>query len=152
MQVEKIKAIREAAAAKGVPLVINARTDIYLMPIGDASTRYERTVERLRAYRKAGADCLFAPGLCDKETIGRLVRDLAAPVNILLSTGCPSIGEMEKIGVARVSTGAAAMRVALKALRNFARELNDGNYQHSMDEAISFGELNTLMARREPNN
>jgi 2-methylisocitrate lyase-like PEP mutase family enzyme len=152
LQVEKIKAIREAAAAKRVPLVINARTDIYLMPIGDENTRYERTVERLRAYRKAGADCLFAPGLCDKETIGKLVRDLEAPVNILLSTGCPSLRELEKMGVARVSTGSAAMRVALGALRSFGRELAEaGTFAKSLEDAVPFAELNALMARRTRN-
>jgi 2-methylisocitrate lyase-like PEP mutase family enzyme len=63
LQVEKIRAIREASAAAGVPLVINARTDIYLTPIGPAETRFERTVERLRAYAKAGADCVFSPAV-----------------------------------------------------------------------------------------
>jgi len=149
LQVEKIEAVREAAAAKGVPLVINARTDIYLMPIGDEKTRYERTLERLKAYRKAGADCLFAPGLCDKELIGKLVRDLGAPVNILLSTGCPPLRELEKMGVARVSSGSAAMRVALGALRRFSKELAGmGSYEESLKEAVPYGELNEMMARK----
>ncbi|GAC1702999.1 MAG: isocitrate lyase/phosphoenolpyruvate mutase family protein [Candidatus Acidiferrum sp.] len=146
LQVEKIGAIREAAAALGVNLVINARTDIYLMPIGDAGTRYERTVERLRAYRKAGADCLFAPGIHDTEIIGKLVRDLGAPVNILLSTGCPSLPELEKMGVARASAGSAAMRVALGALRRFAKELAEmGTCANSLDGAVPYAELNGMM-------
>lgn len=152
LQVEKIKAIREAAAADGVRLVINARTDIYLMPIGDENTRYERTVERLRVYRKAGADCLFAPGLCDKETIGKLVRDLGAPVNILLSTGCPSLRELEKMGVARASTGSAAMRVALGELRRFGKELAQaGTFAKALEEAVPYAELNGMMARKTRN-
>ena len=69
----------------GVPLVLNARTDIYLMPIGPSETRFERTVERLRAYRDAGADCLFAPGLKDADTIAKLVRALNGPLNILVT-------------------------------------------------------------------
>lgn len=59
LQVEKIRAICKATAALGVPVVVNARTDIYLIPIGEAATRFERTVERLRAYREAGAGCLL---------------------------------------------------------------------------------------------
>lgn len=150
LQVEKIAAVREAAADKGVPLVINARTDVYLMPIGEEKSRYERTVERLRAYRKAGADCLFAPGLCDKEFIGKLVRDLGAPVNILLSPGCPPLRELERMGVARVSAGAAAMRVALSALRRFGEELAEmGSCEESLKEAVTFGELNKMMARKK---
>ena len=68
LQVEKIGAIVEVSKSLGVPLVLNARTDVYLMPIGPAESRFERTVERLRAYRRAGADCLFAPGVQDRET------------------------------------------------------------------------------------
>src|ERR1700721_4673160 len=62
LQVKKIRAIRETSAALGVPLVINARTDVYLMPIGPTATRFERTVERRGAYADGGADCCFAPG------------------------------------------------------------------------------------------
>jgi 2-methylisocitrate lyase-like PEP mutase family enzyme len=105
LQVKNIRAIRETSAALGVPVVINARTDVYLMPIGPEATRFERTVERLRAYREAGADCLFAPGLCDREIIAKLVKALDAPLNILASQGCPSLDELEKMGVARVSAG-----------------------------------------------
>src|ERR1700675_1484862 len=74
LQVEKIRAIRETSASLGVSLVINARTDVYLMPIGPEATRFDRTVERLRAYRAAGADCLFAPGVSDRGLIEKLVK------------------------------------------------------------------------------
>src|ERR1700694_2525468 len=59
LQVEKIRAIRETASSLGVPIVLNARTDIYLMPIGPAETRFDRTVERLRGSRRAGAGRLL---------------------------------------------------------------------------------------------
>ena len=77
LQVNKIRAIRETAAALSVPVVINARTDIYLMPIGPADTRFERTVERLRAYRDAGADCLFVPGLSHQIRPPPITRPIA---------------------------------------------------------------------------
>jgi 2-methylisocitrate lyase-like PEP mutase family enzyme len=148
LQMERIGAIRETSASLGVPLVVNARTDIYLMPIGDASSRYERTVERLRAYRQAGADCLFAPGICDRETISGLIRDLAAPVNILLSASCPVLRDLEKIGVARASTGSAAMRAALGVLRRIANELREtGTYANLLEGAVPFPELNGMLAR-----
>jgi len=59
--------------------VINARTDIYLMPIVAEVTRFERTVERLRAYRAGGADCVFAPGVRERGLIEKLVKAVAAP-------------------------------------------------------------------------
>src|SRR5262249_2969358 len=114
LQIKKIQTIREVSkAAMGVPLVVNARTDVYLAPLGSEATRFEPTVERLRAYRQAGADCLFAPGLVDGPSIAKLVRAVDAPLNILLTTGCPSVNEMEQLGVARVSAGSGLMRSAL---------------------------------------
>src|SRR2546425_10740446 len=65
LQVERIRAAREAAAAAGVPIVINARPDAFLAGVGEPATRLAHGARRLGAYRDAGADCLFAPGVCD---------------------------------------------------------------------------------------
>ncbi|PYU84236.1 MAG: hypothetical protein DMG50_05515 [Acidobacteria bacterium] len=149
MQVEKIRAIRDTAASLGVPLVLNARTDTYLKPIGEAATRFERTVERLRAYRKAGADCVFAPGVSDRDTIVELVKAIAAPLNILISSGCPSLAELEGMGVARVSAGSAVMRATLGLVRRIGKELMEtGTYDSLFDGAIPFADLNRMMGRQ----
>jgi 2-methylisocitrate lyase-like PEP mutase family enzyme len=149
LQVKNIRAIRETAAAMGVPIVINARTDIYLMPIGPEATRFERTVERLRAYREAGADCLFVPGLCDREIIAKLVKALDAPLNILASQGSPSLDELEKIGVARVSAGSSAMRAAMGAFQRVAKDwLAHGSYDSLHQVTVPYNELNHMMARK----
>lgn len=149
LQVKKIKAIRETAAELGVPVVINARTDVYLMPIGPEATRFERTVERLQAYREAGADCLFAPGVTDRETIAKLVKALGAPLNILASPGCPSLEELEKLGVARVSAGSSAMRAAMGAFRQVAKDwLAHGSYDSLQKVTIPYAELNNMMAHK----
>jgi 2-methylisocitrate lyase-like PEP mutase family enzyme len=148
LQVKKIRAIRETSAALGVPLVINARTDIYLMPIGPEATRYDRTVERLHAYRDVGADCLFVPGLCDGEIIAKLVKALDAPLNILASQGCPSLDELEKMGVARVSAGSSAMRAAMGAFQHVAKDwLLHGSYHSLQQVTVPYAELNRMMAR-----
>jgi len=151
LQVQKIQAIRETASSSGVPLVLNARTDIYLMPIGPAETRFDRTVERLRAYRQAGADCLFAPGIQDSETIAKLARAFEAPLNILLSPGCPPLRELEKLGVARASAGSSAMRATLGLLRRIGKELMEaGTYSCLQDGAVPFAEVNQILARKKP--
>lgn len=151
LQVEKIRAIRRVGESLGVPVVLNARTDVYLMPIGPAETRFERTVERLRAYRDAGADCLFAPGLKDGETIAKLVQALHAPLNILVTAGSPTLPELEKMGVARASTGSAAMRATLGLTRRIARELlESGTYNSLLDGAIPFAEISEILARGKP--
>ena len=152
LQVRKIRAMKEASAKLGVPLVINARTDVYLMPIGPEATRFERTVERLRAYRDAGADCLFAPGVGDRSIIERLVKTLQAPLNILASSPrCPPLKELEKMGVARVSVGAAMMRATMGLVQRIATELRDhGTYSSLLQGGMSFKEATELLAKNAP--
>ena len=148
LQVEKIRTLREVSASLGVSLVINARTDVYLMPIGPEATRFERTVERLHAYRAAGADCLFAPGVRDLATIEKLVKAVGAPLNVLIQPGSPTIPELEKIGVARASAGSAVMRATLGLARHIGRELREqGTYASLFEGSIPFDEINELMAR-----
>ena len=148
LQMDKIRKIRDVSSSLGVPLVVNARTDMYLMPIGPAGTRFERTVERLRAYREAGADCLFAPGVRDAETIAKLVKAVKAPLNILLTPGCPSVKELEKMGVARASTGSGAMRATLGLVRRIAKELAEAGTSSALFEgAIPYAEVNSLLER-----
>lgn len=149
LQVEKIRAICETAKSLALHFVLNARTDIYLMPIGPEATRFERTVERLRAYRDAGAACLFAPGLYDRATIAKLVKAVEAPINILANPACPPIAELEKIGVARVSAGSGIMRAALGLVRRIGKDMLESRSCETMFAgAIPHAELNHLMQRR----
>jgi 2-methylisocitrate lyase-like PEP mutase family enzyme len=149
LQLEKIRAVREIANRVRVPLVLNARTDTYLLEIGEPAKRYHETVRRLSAYRDAGADCVFVPGLSDTATIGKLVADLKCPVNILVGPGSPSVPELSKLGVARVSLGAAPMRAALGHLRHIAEELKTSGTYAALDGAPSYGEMNLLMDRKK---
>lgn len=145
LQLEKIQAVRETATKAGVPLVLNARTDVYLEQIGSPESRYDETIRRLSAYRDAGADCVFAPGISDAPTIARLTKDLHCPINILAAPTTPSTRELQSLGVARVSIGSGAMRASLGTLRRFAEELKlTGSYKN-LDGAIPYSELNELM-------
>jgi 2-methylisocitrate lyase-like PEP mutase family enzyme len=145
LAVEKIKASRAAAVEMKAQIVINARTDIYLLPGGNPDADYSEAERRLIAFRDAGADCVFAPGLKDAETIARLVKAVACPLNILVVPGVPSIPELEKLGVARVSVGAGPMRATLGLLRRISEELKGPGTYSSMDGALSYAEVNTLM-------
>jgi 2-methylisocitrate lyase-like PEP mutase family enzyme len=147
LQLESIAALREAARAAGVPLVLNARTDVYLKEVGAAERRYDEALRRLAAFRDAGADCVFAPGMRDAETIGRLVRDLRCPLNILAGPGSPSVLELEKLGVARVSVGSASMRATLGLVRRMAEELRGAGTYRAMEGAPTFADLQRMMGR-----
>ncbi len=147
-QIGAIRNIIAVAKSAGVPLVLNARTDIFLAKLGDESTRFDRTVERLNAFHDAGADCLFAPGVTDAETIGRLASAVKGPLNILAGIGIPTIPELKKLGVRRLSVGSGTSRVALGALRCFVRQMRDeGTLTPLATEAVSYAEVQKLMTR-----
>ena len=142
-QTAMIRVIRGATPK----MVINARTDIFLNAIGDEATRFDRAVERLNAYRDAGADCLFAPGVRDRDTIARLVKSVRGPLNILATAGSPAIPELQALGVARVSVGSGPMRATLGLVDRIAKELRDqGSYKTMIESAIPYAEINRLLA------
>jgi 2-methylisocitrate lyase-like PEP mutase family enzyme len=141
-QLSRIRAIKAAT-----PVVLNARTDIFLAKHGGESTRFDRAVERLNAFHEAGADCLFAPGVADAETIGRLVNAVKGPLNILATVGTPSIPELKRLGVKRVSLGSGTHRVTLGKLQRFARRIRDeGTLTPLATEAIPYAEIQKLLA------
>jgi 2-methylisocitrate lyase-like PEP mutase family enzyme len=145
LQLERIRSIREAANQHDLALVLNARTDVYLLQVGDPAKRYDETVRRLSAFRDAGADCVFAPGVRDLEAIRRLVVDLSCPVNILAGPGSPSVSELAALGVKRISLGSGPMRATLGLLRRLAEEVKQAGTYSAMDGAPSHAEINTLM-------
>jgi 2-methylisocitrate lyase-like PEP mutase family enzyme len=140
-------AILREIRALGLPLVVNARTDIYLAGIGDPATRFARTVERLNAYREAGADCLFAPGVRDAATIAALAREVRGPLNILGVIDTPSAPELQRLGVARVSVGSGPARAALGLVRRIAIELREhGTYKAMLEGQLPYAEVNQMLS------
>lgn len=145
-QKELIVAVLEAAKSAGVPFVLNARTDIFLYGIGPVETRLRRAAERLNAFLEAGAQCVFAPGVKDSETIGQLARGVSGPLNILATVGTPPVAELRKLGVARVSVGSGPMRATLGFLGRLARELHDdGVFAMMTQGALPYSDANRLM-------
>lgn len=146
-QVALIQAIRAATAEWGIPLVINARVDVYLSGAGDAAAQFAETVRRANAYREAGADCVFPIGVHDATTIGQLVRAIRGPLNILAGPQTPTIPELANLGVARVSFGGGLASVALGAARRAAQELlQHGTFTGLAQEALPAGEFRRLFA------
>jgi 2-methylisocitrate lyase-like PEP mutase family enzyme len=145
-QVTLLKEIRALGDALDVPLVINARTDVYLLPGGDADSKVEQAAQRANAYLGAGADCFFPIGASDAPTIAALTRAINGPINVLAGSKTPSIAELARLGVARVSFGSGPMRAALGYLRAVSQELHDeGTYTRLLQGAISGNELRQLV-------
>jgi 2-methylisocitrate lyase-like PEP mutase family enzyme len=147
--INRVRAAREAANSVGVSIVINARTDVYLLGIGEPDTRLDHAIRRANAYRKAGADCLFLPAVTRRADIERIVPALDGPLNLLAFPGIPTIPELERLGVARLSVGTRLALNAMSALKKTVAELlSTGTYESMLAGDITFAEANRLMANR----
>jgi 2-methylisocitrate lyase-like PEP mutase family enzyme len=107
------------AAHEGDAMVLTARAENHLHGNDDL----DDTIARLVAYRAAGADCVYAPGLTASADIAAVVAAVDAPVNVLALPGAPSIPELGRLGVRRVSTGSLLASAAYGAMLAGAREL-----------------------------
>jgi len=143
---ERVRTVREVASEDGVPLVINARTDVFLEGTGSPEALLADAIARLRAYRDAGADCVFPIGLRDPDAISALVKELDHSVNILAGPGSPSIDQLRELGVARVSLGGGPQRAALATLVAVANELRDRGTYGAMRDMLTHRELDDLLS------
>jgi 2-methylisocitrate lyase-like PEP mutase family enzyme len=147
-QLEKIAAVREASVKLGVSLVLNARTDAYWWKGAHVDTRMAASVRRANAFRQAGADCVFVPGLRDLDEIRLFLRESPGPLNVLAGPKVASIAELEAAGVRRVSIGSGGYRTAMGVMRRLAIQLKEhGTYELLEEHAIPFSEVNELLDR-----
>jgi 2-methylisocitrate lyase-like PEP mutase family enzyme len=116
---DRVAAAAEAAHVAGDPLVLTARCENHLYGFGDL----DDTIARLVAYRDAGADCVYAPGLRTSDEIRAVVEAVGVPVNVLAWPDGPSVAEIGAAGGRRVSVGSALASTAYGALMIGAREL-----------------------------
>lgn len=147
-QGERLTAARTAADELGVPLFVNARTDIYLAQIGHEEQRLNATISRAEAYLEAGADGIFVPGLTDPDTISALVRAIPAPINIMAGPGAPTVTELTELtelGVRRVSVGMAIAQATYTFAQRAAREiLTQGTYT-TLENSLDYATINTAL-------
>jgi 2-methylisocitrate lyase-like PEP mutase family enzyme len=148
---DRIRAGAEAARNSKLPFVLNARADPYLVHPGLDGANFSEAVKRANAYRAAGADCLFVPGPLDGETIGKLVREIDGPLNVLGAMGGLSsrlgVVDLERLGVKRVSTGSSLSLATLGSLQRALRELHESGTFTFAQTGLSHAEVNALMAK-----
>lgn len=125
LQAKRIKAIRRTGEDLGVPLVINARTDVFFRTELPDDEKFRESVRRANIYVQAGADCIYVLGPTDEDVIAHLVRAIPAPVNMLALPGAPPIARMAELGVKRISFGPRPMRHAMTAFRQSAERVRD---------------------------
>lgn len=145
----RIAAARDAATASGVPLVINARVDLWLhdVPAAAAPDRMDEALRRARAYLAAGADCIYPIGLHDRAELAGLVRALGAPINVGAAPGVPSLAELARIGVSRVSTATRLAALALGAVDRAIGELRSSGRFDALACDFGYADAQQVFAR-----
>lgn len=145
--VARLEAAREAARRAAVPIVVNARTDLWLRNIGEEGERFEEAVRRGKAYLAAGADCFYPIGLRDRSTIARLVEALGrVPINVNVRAGSPSVAELEALGVARASTATAVTLMAMDAIRQLAVGIRESGRFDALAPSITHAAAQQMFA------
>jgi 2-methylisocitrate lyase-like PEP mutase family enzyme len=117
LHLKKVEAARKAAQREGVELYINARTDVYLKQLVPPDYACEEALRRGAAIREAGASGVFVPGVVSGEDIEALVRGLRVPLNVMSRPGVPSLAELQKLGVKRISAATSTFGAAMEGLR-----------------------------------
>jgi 2-methylisocitrate lyase-like PEP mutase family enzyme len=125
-QAARLAAVRAAADAAGVHLVINARVDSVIRKVGDDDAQLEDAIRRGTAYLAAGADCVYPIMLLDPARIRRFTAAVPGPVNVIARAGGPSVGELAQLGVRRISFGGGLHRVVLDHLRSAVAGIASG--------------------------
>ena len=133
----RVAVAAEAAHTLADPLVLTARAENHIRGVDDL----DDTIARLVAYRDAGADVVYAPGLADRDRIAAVVEAVAIPLNVLALPHGPSVAELGALGVRRVSTGGALAASAYGALVAGARELLAGGTSEYAKRRVTPDEL-----------
>jgi 2-methylisocitrate lyase-like PEP mutase family enzyme len=147
LALDRVKAARAAIDASGIPVVLTARCEAWL--VGDPDP-LRTSLKRLIAFADAGADCLYAPGVTKPDEIMAIVNAVAPkPVNVLVSANnCDfTVSQLADLGVRRISVGSALARVAWAAFIQSASGIKEEGSFKTFANTASFNELNDLFER-----
>ena len=141
--VERIRAARRAIDETGGEALLVGRAENFIVGRPDL----DDAIRRLKAYSEAGADCLYAPGIRTREQIAAVVKAVAPkPVNLLIGSATElTVGDVEALGVRRISVGGALARSAWGGFMRSAQQIADDGCFDGFAQAASGAELNALM-------
>ena len=148
-QVRKIKAVMETKRELGSEFFLNARVDAFHVMTDDPKKALDEAIRRGNAYAEAGGDCVFYLNLHSAETIGRVAKEVRAPVSILAGPQSPSVRELQDLGVARVSYGSGFLKAAIGATKRLALEIQEKGTISGLKEAMQIPEIAALVARKK---
>jgi 2-methylisocitrate lyase-like PEP mutase family enzyme len=120
-QATRLRAIVEAGRQAGVPLVLNARVDVFARQYGPEEGRLHEALRRAHHYRTAGADCIYPILVSDEPTIRDLVKGIDGPINIMYTPDGPSPERLQELGVRRLTFAGLLPRLALGHVEDWLR-------------------------------
>jgi 2-methylisocitrate lyase-like PEP mutase family enzyme len=137
-----VAAAVEAARALPFAFTLTARAEGFLRGLPDL----DEVIRRLRAFERAGADVLMAPGLPDLAAVRTVCGALAKPFNFMAGILGKSftVGELEAAGVRRISLAGSLYRAAMTGLLAAAREVKAGGTFGYLARSLTTPELNAF--------
>ena len=149
-QCDRIGAVRTMAEEEDIPLVINARTDVFISKFtGNRETHVAETIRRGKAYFDSGADCFYPILVGDTDTLRQIHDAVQAPINVLAVANTAPMRELEAIGISRLSLGPGMMKASMMVMKIIAGELKDyGSYDRFTTEAMDSNVLRLYLKNR----
>ncbi len=144
LAVDRIRAARRAIDESGPDVILTARSEGFIVGRPDL----QETIRRLTAFAEAGADCLYAPGIRDKQAIAAVVTAVAPkPVNVLVGSDFTTVAELAAMGVRRISVGGALARAAWTGFLEAATEIAERGTFANLGRSVPGAELNARFGR-----
>jgi len=148
-QLRKIKAVMETKRELGSEFFLNARVDAFHVFPDDSKKALDEAIRRGNAYAEAGGDCIFYLFLHSAEIIGRIAKEVKAPISILAGPQSPSVSQLQDLGVARVSYGSGFLKAALTGTKQLAQEILEKGTCDLLKQGVQTPEISALVARRK---
>ncbi len=148
-QLEKIQAVMETKREMGSEFFLNARVDAFHVWPDDPKKALDEAIRRGNAYAAAGGDCIFYLFLHSAEIIGRLTKEVKAPISILAGPQSPSVSELQDLGVARVSYGSGFLKASITGAKRLAQEILAKGTCDLLKDGMQTPEITALVQRRK---
>ena len=148
-QLRKIKVVMETKRELGSEFFLNARVDAFHVFPDDPKKALDEAIRRGNAYAEAGGDCIFYLFLHSAEIIGRIAKEVKAPISILAGPQSPSVSQLQDLGVARVSYGSGFLKAALTGTKQLAQEILEKGTCDLLKQGVQTPEIGALVACRK---
>ncbi|MGH7845614.1 MAG: isocitrate lyase/PEP mutase family protein [Candidatus Binatia bacterium] len=145
----KIAAVMETRHALGSEFFLNARVDAFHVITDDPKRALAEAIRRGNAYAAAGGDCIFYLNLHARDAIGKVAKEVMAPISILAGPQSPNVAELQDLGVARVSYGSGFLKAAITGARRLAQEILQKGMATALNEGMQTPEISALVSKRK---